>query len=63
MRANLPGHIGIKASGGVRDFARLLEAYEAGCTRIGATQTATILEEWNARLSAPPADPAAVPKS
>ena len=59
MRANLPDHIGIKAAGGVRSVDKVLEVYQAGCARIGATQTAAILEEWKARLAAPPAgDPA-----
>jgi deoxyribose-phosphate aldolase len=55
MRANLPDHIGIKAAGGVRSVDKLLEVYEAGCTRIGATQTAAILGEWKARLNSAPA--------
>lgn len=55
MRANLPDHIGIKAAGGVRSVDKLLEVYEAGCTRIGATQTAAILEQWKTRLNSAPA--------
>jgi deoxyribose-phosphate aldolase len=60
MRANLPEHIGVKAAGGVRSVDSLLEVYEAGCSRIGATQTAAILEEFRSRLAAGPAvtDPA-----
>jgi deoxyribose-phosphate aldolase len=50
MRANLPGHIGVKAAGGVRSVDKVLEVYEAGSMRIGATQTAAILEEWKRRL-------------
>ena len=55
MRAHLPERIGIKAAGGLRSVDKVLEAYEAGSARIGATQTAAILEEWKARLSAAPA--------
>jgi hypothetical protein len=32
-----------------------LEVYEAGCTRIGTTSTAAILDEWQTRLAPPPA--------
>lgn len=55
MRANLPDSIGIKAAGGVRNADTLLEVYAAGCARVGATQTAAILDEWKSRLSAGPA--------
>ena len=53
MRANLPESIGIKAAGGVRSLEAVFEVREAGATRIGATQTAAILEAWKARLAAP----------
>jgi deoxyribose-phosphate aldolase len=55
MRAHAPEHIGIKAAGGVRTLEKLLEAYEAGATRFGATATASILEAWKARLATPAA--------
>jgi hypothetical protein len=29
-----------------------LEAYAAGCSRVGTDSTAAILEEWKARLAA-----------
>jgi deoxyribose-phosphate aldolase len=51
MRKHLPEEIGVKAAGGLRSVDRILEAYELGCTRIGATQTAAILDEWKARLA------------
>jgi len=54
MRKHLPEEIGVKAAGGLRSVDRILEAYELGCTRIGATQTAAILDEWKARLAAAP---------
>jgi deoxyribose-phosphate aldolase len=50
MRKHLPETIGIKAASGVRSVETALEAYEAGCSRFGATQTVTILEAWKARL-------------
>ena len=32
-----------------------VEVYEAGCSRIGTTSTAAILDEWQARLTPPAA--------
>src|SRR5215470_13374475 len=54
MRKHLPEEVGIKAAGGIRTVDQVLEVYGAGCTRIGTTGTAAILDEWKARL-APPA--------
>ena len=54
MRKYLPEEIGVKAAGGIRTVDQVLELYAAGCTRIGTTSTAAILDEWKARL-APPA--------
>lgn len=50
MRRHLPERIGIKAAGGVRTLAQLEEVRAAGCTRIGATATAAILDAWKAEL-------------
>jgi len=50
MRAHTPDHIGVKAAGGIRTLDKALEAYQAGCSRIGATATAAILDDWTARL-------------
>jgi deoxyribose-phosphate aldolase len=55
MRKHLPEEIGVKAAGGIRTLDQALEVYQAGCTRIGTTSTAAILDEWKVRLSAPPA--------
>lgn len=55
MRAHLPEHIGVKAAGGIRDLKTLKEAWRAGCTRIGVTATAAILDEWKAELARAPA--------
>ncbi len=53
LRKYLPEEIGIKAAGGIRTVDQVLEAYTAGCSRIGTRSTAAILDEWKARLSAP----------
>jgi deoxyribose-phosphate aldolase len=50
MRKYLPEEIGIKAAGGLRTVDDVLAVYEAGCSRIGTTSTAAILDEWKARL-------------
>jgi deoxyribose-phosphate aldolase len=51
MRKHLPAGIGVKAAGGLRTVDQVLEVYEAGCSRIGATSTAAILDEWKGRLT------------
>ncbi len=50
MRAHLPERIGVKAAGGVRTLEKAIEVYQAGCSRFGATATATILDAWKAQL-------------
>ena len=57
MRKHLPEEIGIKAAGGIRTIDQVLELVNAGCTRIGTTSTAAILDEWKARLAPPSANP------
>jgi len=49
MRANTSPAIGVKAAGGVRTLDALLAVMDLGVTRIGATATATIIEEFRAR--------------
>src|SRR6266704_3118765 len=49
MRASVSPHIGVKAAGGVRSLDALLAVMELGVTRVGATQTAAILDEFRAR--------------
>jgi deoxyribose-phosphate aldolase len=49
MRANTSPHIGVKAAGGVRSLDALLAVMELGVTRIGATQTEAIIDEFRAR--------------
>lgn len=50
MRQHCPPAIQIKAAGGVRTLARALEVRALGCTRFGATATATILDDLRSRL-------------
>lgn len=49
MRKHCPESVQIKAAGGVRTLDDLLAVRELGVTRIGATATATILDEAEAR--------------
>ena len=46
MRANVSEKVQIKAAGGVRTLAALLDVIDAGVTRCGATATATILDDF-----------------
>src|SRR5215210_2688072 len=49
MRANTSPQIQIKAAGGVRTLDALLEVMALGVTRIGATATKTIIDDFRAR--------------
>lgn len=49
MRRSVSPRIGVKAAGGVRTLDGLLAVMELGVTRIGATQTAAILDDFRAR--------------
>jgi len=51
MRQYLPETIGVKAAGGLRTLDQVLEAVALGCTRVGTSAAAEVLEEWKARLS------------
>jgi deoxyribose-phosphate aldolase len=46
MRANVSENVQVKAAGGVRTLAALLDVIDAGVTRSGATATATILDDF-----------------
>ena len=59
MRANTSPHVQVKAAGGVRTLDALLAVMELGVTRIGATATETIIEDFRAR-KAGTASPVAV---
>jgi deoxyribose-phosphate aldolase len=45
LRAHLPKHIKIKASGGIRDKATAMAMIEAGADRIGTSQAIKIVTE------------------
>ncbi|WP_321532440.1 deoxyribose-phosphate aldolase [uncultured Desulfuromonas sp.] len=40
------GKIGIKAAGGIRDYATFQAMVDVGATRIGCSATATIIDQW-----------------
>jgi deoxyribose-phosphate aldolase len=52
IRATVGKRVGIKAAGGVRDFASLEELARAGATRIGASASVAILQQARARALA-----------
>ncbi|KAI9503160.1 hypothetical protein GGI25_001914 [Coemansia spiralis] len=53
MRAHTdPSKTHVKASGGIRSLDYLIECLQAGADRIGASATATIVEEMRARKAA-----------
>jgi deoxyribose-phosphate aldolase len=49
MRSSTSPHIQVKAAGGVRTLDALLAVMALGVTRIGATATETIIEDFRAR--------------
>jgi deoxyribose-phosphate aldolase len=65
MRASTSPHVQVKAAGGVRTLDALLEVMEIGVTRIGATATKTIIDDFRARkagaapVATAPSDPTA----
>lgn len=59
MRAASPAHVRVKAAGGVRDLDKAVEVIGLGVSRIGASATAAILDEWRKRLGLPPVEPVA----
>jgi deoxyribose-phosphate aldolase len=52
MRMHSPAHVQVKAAGGVRTLDALLEVMNVGVTRVGATATETILEDFKTRKAA-----------
>jgi deoxyribose-phosphate aldolase len=58
MRRTVSERVQVKAAGGVRTLDALLEVMRLGVTRVGATATETILEDFTARKDALPATPA-----
>jgi deoxyribose-phosphate aldolase len=52
MAASVPSSVLVKASGGVRTLEAMLEMRAAGCTRVGATATASIIGKAEELLAA-----------
>lgn len=51
MRRSSPAHVKLKAAGGIRTLDQAIAVLELGCDRLGASRTAEILEELEARLA------------
>ena len=49
MRENVSDRVQVKAAGGVRTLGALIEVMALGVTRVGATQTKPIIDEFRAR--------------
>ena len=49
MRATVSPHVQVKAAGGVRTLDALLDVLSLGVTRVGATATEAMLEDFKAR--------------
>jgi deoxyribose-phosphate aldolase len=63
MRRSVSEHVQVKAAGGVRTLDALIAVMNLGTTRVGATATKAIIDDFRARKAgeAPPvaAEPAA----
>jgi deoxyribose-phosphate aldolase len=55
MRRHLPPEIGVEAAGGLGSLDQVSEALAAGAGRIATSAAFAIIDEWNARQSAPSA--------
>jgi len=51
MRATVGPEIQVKAAHGIRTLDAILEVIDAGATRVGATATATILDDFDAKTA------------
>ena len=49
MRASVSDHVQVKAAGGVRTLDALIDVMNLGPTRVGATATAAIIDDFRAR--------------
>lgn len=56
MRRSVSPHIQIKAAHGIRTLGALLDVLNVGVSRVGATATQTILEDFKARKALTPGD-------
>jgi deoxyribose-phosphate aldolase len=52
LRKHSAEETGIKAAGGMDSLDVVLEAREAGCSRIGTSETVKILDEWKHQIAA-----------
>lgn len=52
MRQHSPAHVQVKAAGGVRDLDGLIMVRDLGCSRLGASATKAILDEYRRREAA-----------
>ena len=52
MRRSVSDHIEVKAAGGVRTLDALIEVLNLGTTRVGATATQAIIDDFRARKAA-----------
>ncbi len=53
MGANISPKVKLKAAGGVRDLDALIRCRDLGCSRVGATATAVMLQEYRRREALP----------
>ena len=51
MRASVPPSVQLKAAGGIRSLDAMLEVLDVGVTRVGATATRQILDEFRERAA------------
>ena len=57
MRAHVSDKVQVKAAGGVRDLDDLVRVRDLGCSRVGATATAAMLDEYRRRTQTPETAP------
>lgn len=61
MRANTSPHVQVKAAGGVRSLDALVAVMALGVSRVGATATRAIVDDFRARRAGATTAPVAVP--
>jgi deoxyribose-phosphate aldolase len=59
MRRTVSPHVQVKAAGGVRTLDALIDVMNLGTTRVGATATKTIIDDFRARKSGSQTPPVA----
>jgi deoxyribose-phosphate aldolase len=58
MRAHCSAKVQVKAAGGVRDLDALIHCRDLGVSRVGATATATMMDDYKKRVQSQPDAPA-----